>query len=264
MSARSSTRIDRVGRRTVLATLGAFALGACGKSQASSQEITLAAAASLRTVMPDIVAAFGAKSPHVKVSVTYGASGDLRKQVEGGAPIDGVLFASAKPVDDLITKGLVDAASRAVIAKNRLVLIGPKAALPLTFQTLNQIPDGEKLAIGDPGPVPAGQYAKEALVSLGEWDALQSKLVLGGDVGAVLQYAKRGEVAAAIVYETEAAGVSDIVVLDRASGDWAPTPEVVVGLVKDASGAPVAQEFLRYLTTPTAQSILAEHGFLPP
>lgn len=236
----------------------------CTESEAAGSEITIAAAASLRSVMPAIVQGYQAKHPTTKVSVTYGASGDLRKQVEGGAPIDAVLFASANPVDDLIEKGLAEADTRAVIAHNQLVLIGPKGGPKVSFATLADLPDGEKVAIGDPGPVPAGQYAKEALTKLGSWEKLSPRLVFGGDVGAVLTYARRGEVAAAVVYATEARGIDDVVVLDRAEGDWAPRPKVVAALVKASSASVETRLFLAYLRGPEAQARLAEHGFSPP
>src|SRR5687768_14967535 len=144
---------------------------------------TIATAASLRGVMPAAAAAFGSE-----IAFTYGASGDLRKQVEGGAPIDAVLFASAAPVESLIASGHADAATRRVLATNELVLIVPSGNPALRFESLETIPQGERLAIGDPGAVPAGQYARDALQKLGVWEALADRLVLGGDVASVLAY----------------------------------------------------------------------------
>ena len=155
------------------------------QGQASEKEVMLAVAASLRNVTPALISAYSAKHPGAKIAATYGASGDLQKQVEGGAPIDGVLFASARPVDALIEKGLADAKTRRVLATNTLVLIGPKGAKPLTFETIDAVPATEKIAIGDPGAVPAGQYAKAALEKLGKWSAIQGRVVFGGDVAAI-------------------------------------------------------------------------------
>ncbi|HTJ80976.1 MAG TPA: molybdate ABC transporter substrate-binding protein, partial [Polyangiaceae bacterium] len=224
-----------LSRRVFVGALLASTVG-CRGSEAGETEVTIAAAASLRGSMPELVDRFHSKRPGVKVAVTYGASGDLQKQVEGGAPIDAVVFAARGPVDELVKKGLVDEGSVAVVAHNTLVLVGPKrrgpdAPPPLTFATLERIGEGDHVAIGDPGAVPAGRYAQTALERLGEWRALQGKIVFGGDVGAVLQYARRGEVVAAVVYATEARGVSDIEVLDVAKGEWAPRPEVVSGIV---------------------------------
>ncbi len=225
--------------------------------------VTLAAAASLRRVAPLLIAEFSKQHPHVKVRAAFGASGDLRKRIQDGAPIDAVLLANAKPVDDLIASGHVLAATRKVVAGNGLVLIA-KQPSELTFANLAQLPVGELLAIGDPGSVPAGEYAKRALENLGSWSKLKGRLVLGGDVAAVLAYARRGEVAAAIVYSTEVRGIDDVVVLDTAAGPWAPQPEVVIGLVKGAASAEQARSFLAFVASKRGRAILAEQGFVAP
>lgn len=227
-------------------------------------EITLAAAASLRAAVPALSRAYEAGHPGAHVTASYGASGTLKQQVEGGAPVDAVLFAAARPVDELIAAGEVDAASRRVIATNALVLIGPRGGKPVTFATLAALPAGERVAVGDPGAVPAGEYARAWLRSLGEWDALEGRLVLGGDVAAVLAYARRGEVAAAVVYRTEVRGIDDVVVLDEARGPGAPRPEVVAGVVHGARGAGEAGAFLGFVGSPEGQKVLADFGFGPP
>jgi molybdate transport system substrate-binding protein len=239
-------------------------LSACTRSTPPSGEITLAAAASLRGVLPELSRVYQASHPGTHVTATYGASGDLKKQVEGGAPVDAVLFAAARPVDELVAAGHVEAASRRVIATNTLVLIGPRGGKPVTFATLDTLPAGEHIAIGDPGAVPAGEYARAWLRSLGKWDALQGRLLLGGDVAAVLAYARRGEVAAAVVYRTEARGIADVVVLDEARGPGAPRPEVVAGVVHGARGAGEAGVFLGFVGSPEGQRVLADFGFGPP
>jgi molybdate transport system substrate-binding protein len=254
-------------RRRVLVAFAALALAAChrsGEPAPASREITVAAAASLRGVLPELGRAYEAGHPGARVAATYGASGDLKKQVEGGAPLDAVLFAAGRPVDELAAAGHVDPSSRRVVATNRLVLIGPKGGKPVTFATPDTLPPGEHLAIGDPGAVPAGEYARAWLTALGKWQALQGRLVLGGDVAAVLAYARRGEVAAAVVYRTEVRGVPDVVVLDEAQGPGAPRPEVVGAVVKGARGAGEAGAFLAFAGSAEGQRILADFGFGPP
>lgn len=256
-----------MNRRWWLAACTALALGACGKEGGGEREITIAAAASLRAALPELSRAYEARHPGVRVAATYGSSGDLQKQVEGGAPIDAVIFASGKPVDALITAGRADAQSRRVVATNQLVLIAPKEQKrerSLTFATIDALGPGEMLAIGDPGAVPAGQYARDHLRALGKWDALSGKLVLGGDVAAVLAYARRGEVAAAVVYRTEIRGIPDVVVLDEAKGPGAPRPEVVAAVVSGARNAAEAGGFVTFVASPEGQKILADYGFGPP
>lgn len=223
--------------------------------------LTIAAAISLRDAMPKLVRHFSSKG--YSVTVTYGASGKLRRQVEGGAPIDVVVFASAQHVDLLAQRGLLVDGSRRVIATNSLVLIGPKGSPPLTFETIERVPKGEMIAIGEPDSVPAGRYARDALIALGKWQDLQGRVVFGGHVAAVLQYARRGEVAAAVVYATDVAGVADVVVLDRAKGSWSPRVETVAAAVKGGNTRG-AQAFLELVASDQGRAVLAAHGFGPP
>ena len=250
-------------RRGFWQLIAALGLAACTR-EAPAGEVTLAAATSLRAVLPELAHAYEAGHPGVHLTATFGASGTLKKQVEGGAPVDAVIFAAAAPVDELAASGRVDPASRRVLAGNALVLIGPPGGPALTFATLASLPPGEHLAIGDPGAVPAGDYARAWLKTLGTWDALQGRLVLGGDVAAVLAYVRRGEVPAAIVYRTEVRGVADVVVLDEARGPTAPRPAVVGAVVTGARGAGEAGSFLAFVGSGEGQRILGELGFGPP
>ncbi len=221
----------------------------------------LAVAASLRHVMPELVRTFAENNGGAEIVVTYGGSGTLRGQVEAGAPVDAVVFAGGPPVDQLIEAGYADAKSRRVVATNTLVLIAASGSEPVSFQTIERVPAGEKIAIGDPVSVPVGIYAAEAFRNLGKWEALQDRLVFGGHVGAVLTYARRGEVAVAVVYRTDALGLEDVVVLDEARGAWAPQPEVVAAVTNGGAAAARAHAFLDFLGSPRGREILERHGF---
>jgi molybdate transport system substrate-binding protein len=232
----------------------------CKRSATHPREIVVAAATSLRVAMPDLAKAYAQKQG-VTVSPTYGASGSLRQQVEAGAPVDAVAFASADPVDALVKSGRVDRDSVRVVARNELVLIGSKGGPALTFATLDAAPPGERIAIGDPSVVPAGSYAQKALKGLGVWSRVEGRLVLAADVGAVLAYVRNKEAVVGIAYRTEVMAAPDVVLLDVASGDWAPRPEVVTAFV---TGSREGRDFTEFLSTPEAQSIFRAHGFGAP
>jgi molybdate transport system substrate-binding protein len=223
-------------------------------------EVTIAAATSLREVMPALIASYEAARPGRHVTATYAASGDLKQQVEVGAPIDAVFFAGGRPADELVSEGKAEAASRVVVASNQLVLVGRPGARLLSFESLSALPKDEKLAVGDPRTVPAGEYAKSYLTALGEWETLQDRIITGSNVAAVMVYARRGEAAAAIVYRTEVRGTADLVVLDAAHGKDAPRPIVVAALVK--GGRPVAADFITFASK--AEETWRAFGFGPP
>jgi len=225
--------------------------------------LTVAAAISLRDAMPELIEAFEEGTDAGGVAVSYGASGQLRRQVEAGAPIDVIVFASMEDVSQLARRGFIIPGTQRVVATNSLVLVGPIGAPSLTFATIDRLPDDELLAIGEPASVPAGRYAREVLRALGKWDALHGRVIFGGHVAAVLEYARRGEVAAAIIYLTDAANADDIAVLDRATGAWVPRIETVAAAIV-GDRAERARSFIGLLASHRGGEILAAHGFGAP
>jgi molybdate transport system substrate-binding protein len=176
-----------------------------------------------------------------------------------------VVFAGGKPVDDLIQKKLADAATRKVVATNSLILIGPKGGKRYTFSTLETVPVTEKISIGNPLTVPAGQYAEAALRRLGKWEAVQPHLVLAGDVSGVLAYVRHGEVSAGIVYKTEIHGIADVDVLDELTGESpAERPVVVAAVTSGSKSSAQAKAFVDFLGSPRAQHLFADYGFGSP
>jgi molybdate transport system substrate-binding protein len=251
-----------VVRRTCLLVLAIFAFfGSSCRSNPPAREIIVGAASSMRHVFPEIVKEFEKDHPGPKITVTYGASGDLARQIEAGAGMDIVVFAGKQPLDKLVSSRHIDASTTKIIARNELVLIGPEKSPQYTFATLDTLPAGERLAIGDPKTVPVGQYAREALEKLTLWDKLESRLVLGANVAAVLAYLQRGEVSLAIVYRTEVQGAKGIKVLDTATGSWAPRPEIWMGVVQESHDRARAGEFADFLTSSVSQRIFPSFGF---
>ena len=96
--------------------------------------------------------------------------------------------------------GLLETESRKDLLTNRLVLVSDQSA-GISVETLTHltIPEISRIAIGHPSIVPAGDYAKEALVHFGLWETLQSKFVFGTDVRATLAYVTAGNADVAII-----------------------------------------------------------------
>ncbi len=253
--------------RLALGTFAVLALSSgCARTTEATEPLTLGAAASLRPVLPALIAAFAFAFDGGAVVATYGSSGDLRNQVAAGAPIDVVLFAHPLPLQALLAAGHADSDSQLVFATNRLVLVGQRGATRVTLQTLSSLPASERVAIGDPASVPAGHHAKAALLAAGSLDALQTRLVLAGDVGQVLGYARRGEVAAAFVYATDAANVPEVEVFEEVPAALTGRIELVAAAtVRGRSAHPeFARAFVAFLGSERARAVLAEKGFGPP
>ena len=76
----------------LLLTLGGLAISA---SCIQETRPTVGVAASLRSVMPDVAEAYEKITGDRPPAFSFGASGTLAKQLEAGAPLSGVVLASA-------------------------------------------------------------------------------------------------------------------------------------------------------------------------
>lgn len=221
------------------------------------------AAASLGNALTDIAAAWE-QDGHAKATLVFAASATVARQVAAGAPAD--LFASAdrRWMDHLAARGKIVAASRVDLLGNELVLIAPRGrGLAVRMDPAFDLPgafDG-RLCAGEPEVVPAGTYAKQALIRFGWWDALSSRLVGVEDVRTALAFVERGECPLGVVYATDAAISDKVEVVGRFP---AGSHDAIVYPFARVTGAPpAAGAFLDHLGSDTAQAIFRRHGFVP-
>jgi len=233
---------------------------------AQAQDLTLSVAISLKEATEDIGRTFMAGHPGVTLRYNFGASGDLQKQIEAGAPVDVFLSAAQRQMDELEKAHLIVATSRRAFAKNVLTVIKPAdSRVDITKPADLLEARVSRIAIGNPKTVPAGQYTEESLRALGLWDRVQPKLVFAENVRQVLDYVVRGEVEAGFVYTTDAATRAQGVKEAFRPPDDTYRPVVYPGAVVAASKqAALALGFLDALSSPQGRAILARFGFQPP
>ena len=226
---------------------------------AQAADLHISAAASLRESVNELSDLFHKRNPGVKFRMNFGGSGALARQIEAGAPADLFLSANTAWVDYLMTKQLADPKSLAVFAYNQLVVAGRMTSTITSMQDLLQL---DRIAIGSPKSVPAGEYAMQALKKAGIDQQVARRMVLAKDVREALLYADRGEVDAAFVYK------SDALLLSKQARILYVVPatlhdRVTYPMVLTASGAkkPAAVAFTSFLASPEAKSIVKKHGF---
>jgi molybdate transport system substrate-binding protein len=247
----------------VLLTIGSSLFAS---TPARAETFRVGVAVSLKEAITDVADAYEKRTGN-KVEFSFGSSGQVMAQIKGGAPIDAFISAADKQVDDLVAAGLVDESSRRVVAGNALVLIVPadsKLALD-SFEALAQA-RVKKLALGEPKTVPAGQYATQTLEKLKLTAALSDKLVYGSNVRQVLDYVIRGEVAAGIVYATDAKQAGDKVKIVATAVEDSHDPIVYPAVVvKKSAKAAAATRFLDYVTDDAeARRLMEARGFTRP
>jgi molybdate transport system substrate-binding protein len=227
-------------------------------------QVTVSAAISLKEVLTNIAKLYQTDTQN-KVDLNFGASGSVAVQIQQGAPVDLFISAGNKEVSALEAAGLVDPATRQVVAGNKLVLIVPRDFTdpPARFDDL--LNDRfHHVAIGQPKTVPAGQYAMQTLKALGLDQKLAPKLVMAENVRQVLSYVIRGEAEAGMVYSTDARAAGDAVRVAIQAGESTHDAIVYPAEIVKAGRHSEAQQFLTYLLGDKARQAFLSHGFTAP
>jgi len=227
---------------------------------------TVFAAASLSDALKDVSAAWE-KAGHQKLRLSFASSSLLARQIEQGAPAD--LFASADQqwMDYLDKAGLIVTTTRTNLLSNQLVLVVPKDRVRLVAMgpdmDLSDLlgMDG-RLAVADPAHVPAGIYARQALTKLGLWAKLEARLARAEDVRSALLLVERGEAQAGVVYATDAAASSGVVIAGTFPSESHAPITYPFAITSTGDGKEV-RELLGFLSGPEAREIFVRRGFIP-
>ncbi|MEC9072743.1 MAG: molybdate ABC transporter substrate-binding protein [Myxococcota bacterium] len=230
---------------------------------APTDEPTVAAAASLRHVMPALVQTYAAETGRSAPQISYGASGKIVGQVLAGAPISGVVLASARQLQRLSERQLIRDDSVFNLATNRLVLARRTSQEKRSLRQVIEDAGSRPLAIGDPRFVPAGRYAQELLEEKGLWAPCEEHLIRGGHVAAVLAYLQSGAVDTAIVYETDLRGQDELVGLPLSSAEG-PSTQVLGAELASTPREERVNHFLRFLSSEAGQLVFRSYDFGPP
>lgn len=224
--------------------------------------ILIAAAASLKYSYEDeLIPMFEAQNPGIKVEATFDSSGKLQTQIEEGLEADVFMSAAVKQMTELTEENLIDEDSVIDLLENKIVLIVPEG-VDAKVTSFADITNADIIAVGDPESVPAGQYAKEALTSLGLWDEVEAKSTRGTNVTEVLNWVAEGSADAGIVYATDAATSEHVVVIAEApEGSLAQKVIYPAGVVSTSAHKEAAQKFVDFLQTDEALAVFEQYGF---
>jgi molybdate transport system substrate-binding protein len=140
-------------------------------------------------------------------------------------------------------------------------MVTPAAGAPALSRITDLTRPGVKrVAVGKLATVPVGRYTKQSLEAAKVWEAVEPKLVFADSVRQVLDYVARGEVEAGFVYRTDAELMKDKVRVVLTARDHAPVT-YPAAVVTDSRQPALAREFVTFLSSSEAQSILGRYGF---
>lgn len=231
-----------------------------------AQEFTIAAASDLRFALDEIVVLFAEQHPEYgdDVSVIYGSSGRLTTQIINGAPFDMFFSADIAFPQRLYAEGLT-ATDPAVYATGRIVLWSARMdASQMSLQDLLS-EDIRRIAIAQPAHAPYGMRAREALQSVGIWEAVESKLVFGENIAQAAQMAESGAADVGIIALSLALFPSmqahPYSLIDESL--HAPLTQGFV-LTRRGEDKASAQAFAAFMNSEGARDIKTRYGFVMP
>ncbi len=237
-------------------------------ASALAQQITVAAAADLSAVLPEIVAKYKAQTGQ-EVKLTFGASGNLTTQIQNGAPFDVFFSADEAYPEQLINAGLASKETLYRYAVGRLVLWVPgDSTLDLPKLGINALLDAsvKKISIANPATAPYGRAAKATLEHFGIYDQVSSRLVLGENIAQAAQFVESGNAQAGLLALSHALAPA----MKNKGRYWTipldayPTLNQAAVVLSKSKQQDAGRKFLDYIRTREATSQLAAYGFTLP
>ncbi len=239
----------------------------CWAVLASAQEITVAAAADLAGVFPEVAARFERQTGH-KVNCNFGSSGNFTLQIQNGAPFDLFFSADVQYPQKLEAAGLAEPGTLYHYAIGRLVLWVPNGSQLDVKQGLKvlQLPQVKHIAVANPAHAPYGRAAAEALKHEGIYEALQPKFLTGENISQTAQFVQSGNADAGLIALSLAMGPNM-----RNAGRYYVVPESYYAsleqaaiLLKNSKNKAVAAQFLEFVKRPEIVKLMSDYGFTLP
>ena len=231
--------------------------------QNSAPPLLVYGAASLTNVLEELGATYQSSNGQT-VKFSFASSSTLARQIEAGAKADIFFSADSEWMDYLQTRQLINTGTRTNLLSNHLVLVAPsdsKVQLKIApgFALAAALDKG-RLSIGDPDSVPAGKYARSALMTLGVWNDVTDKLVRADSVRTALLFVDRGEAPLGIVYETDALIDKQVRIVDTFPTNTHSPIVYPIALTVHADAS--AAKFVAFLSSQTGQAAFKKYGFV--
>jgi molybdate transport system substrate-binding protein len=227
-----------------------------------AEELTIAVASNFARPMNALVAEFEEGTGH-HLNVSYGSSGRLYAQIINGAPFHLFFSADQEKSDALEQSGQAVKGSRFTYATGALVLWSANPELELAEgQALRNL-QVKRLAIANPRLAPYGMAAMQVLQVMELDSDYKERLVRGENINQAFQFVNSGNAQAGFMALSQ---VLDNGSIQQGAG-WIipanlydPIRQDAV-LLKNGNNNQAAQEFLDFMRSQEAQSIIASYGY---
>jgi molybdate transport system substrate-binding protein len=232
-----------------------------------AQQISIAAAADLNYALTELAHRFEQKTGD-KVTLSFGASGNLYSQISNGAPFDLFFSADEEYPKKLAAAGVADGSSLKTYAIGHLVLWVPNTSpydpVKLQMDILAQ-PSVKRIAIANPQHAPYGRAAMAAIEHYGLKEKLAGKLVFGENVSQAAQFVQSGNAQAGLIAMSLAMSPAM-----QSSGKYWELPadaypefKQAAVIISSSKEKKPAASFLDFVLSPEGAAVLKQFGLTP-
>jgi molybdate transport system substrate-binding protein len=232
---------------------------------AAAEEVTVFAAARLRTALDDLAAQWEARSDD-EVTLSYAGTRRLARRILEGEPADLFISSSQDWMDELQVEGAIDKDSRRDLLGNMLVLLAHGEPEPVAIGPDLDLAgrlNGGSLALALAEAAPVGVHSKHALMNLGLWESVEPSVAQTKTAEDVVQLVARGRARFGIVYASDAAVAQaagdHVSVVGTFSEDSHPLVTYPAALIAEREDRGVG--FLDFLFSEEAEAVFEAQGF---
>jgi molybdate transport system substrate-binding protein len=257
--------LNRLKSLLLIRIAGVVLLGLAWDSmRADAQDLRVAAASDLQSVLPAIAQQFQQQTG-VRVQLTFGSSGTLFSQIRNGAPFDVFFSADLAYPRQLDAAGLAAPGTVYEYAVGRIVVwVRNDSGLDVS-RGLRLLADArvKRVAVANPDHAPYGRAAMEALEHEGLAATVRPKLVRGENISQAAQFVQSGNADAGILALSLALSpaLREIGQYREIPADFhAPLVQGVI-VLKASRQQDAARGLLTFLQRPDTKRLLQLSGF---
>lgn len=219
--------------------------------QAFGETVTIAVATNFAVPMESIVNRFEAATSHTVILVT-GSTGKIYAQILHGAPFD-IFFAADQERPALLqSQGLTS--DRITYATGQLVLWSADSTL-ITGPEILADDTFRHLAIASPDLAPYGLAARQVMQTLGHYETVKDRLVMGENIGQTYALIGSGNSELGFIARSY---------LPETGSHWLVPDTLHDPIKQDAvllNNTPAARAFFAFMQTPETRAEIRAHGY---
>lgn len=224
----------------------------------------IAAASDLQYAFKEMQTLFAKKYPTETINFQFGSSGKALTQIESGAPYDAFFAADMNYPKQLKEKGLAVGEVKPYALGRIGLMVLKSSNIPVNDLSVLATDRIKKIAIANPDHAPYGQAAVAALKTLGLYDKVKDKFVMGENIQQATQYVQTGAAEAGLIAISiaKAPVIADQVNFGLIDGKAHPAIIQGYALLKRGENNKAARAFLSTVESPEGDAIMKKYGFI--